>query len=240
MAQIYELWQQTYPREAAPCIRLGFVSATLGNWGKKLEEWREALRLDPNGSAQHSLLALAYKAFNRLDEAEALYEQAEEQLVEVLDDGGNPVADGESGTAVVTVLHARVMPFVRYVLGDRVVKGPAPCSCGAPFGTLRSIDGREIDRLQLGNGKTGHAFELLNILVLSDTSWIRQYQLVQDEAGFIDVRIWPMRAPDPGVLEHLRSKLQERTAGTVIRMKLVDGMELDSRGKFHMCRCSLE
>ena len=161
-------------------------------------------------------------------------------LVEVLDDGGKPVAEGESGTAVVTVLHSRVMPFVRYVLGDRVVRGPAPCSCGAPYGTLQSIDGREIDRLRLSNGETVHAYVLLNILLLSDTSWIRQYQLLQDEPGFIDVHIWPMRTPEPEVLEYLRSKLQEMTAGTVIRMKLVDGMELDSGGKFRLCRCSLD
>ncbi len=160
-------------------------------------------------------------------------------LVEVLDERGNPVAEGESGTAVVTALHSRIMPFVRYVLGDRVVKGPVPCPCGAPYGTLQSIDGREIDRLRLSHGGTLHAYVLLNILLASDTSWIRQYQLVQDDPGCIEVHIWPMRAPGPGVLEDLQSQLEKEAAGTAIRVKLVDGMELDRNGKFHLCRCSL-
>jgi len=44
-AQIYELWQQTYPRDEIPYIGLGGISAGLGNLEKALEEYREALRL---------------------------------------------------------------------------------------------------------------------------------------------------------------------------------------------------
>lgn len=160
-------------------------------------------------------------------------------LVEVLDGDGQPVADGESGTVVATALHLRVMPFVRFVLGDRVVKGPAPCPCGAPYATLRSIDGREIDCLRLSDGGTLHAYEMLNALLGSDNRWIRQYQIVQDEPGFIEVHIWPLRAPDPAALEHLKSVLEERTHGTPVRMKLVESMELDRNGKFHLCRSSV-
>jgi len=47
-AQTYELWQQTYPRDGVTYRRLGVVSVFLGNWEKALEEFREALRLEPN------------------------------------------------------------------------------------------------------------------------------------------------------------------------------------------------
>ena len=53
-AQTYELWQQTYPRDDLPYTSLGFVSAALGNWEKALEEFREALRLEPNSADQLS------------------------------------------------------------------------------------------------------------------------------------------------------------------------------------------
>ena len=78
-AQSDELWQQTYPRDDMPYIRLGFVSATLGNWEKALEEWRVAMRLDPNNGLLYNLLSLAYMSLNRLDEAEAVVKQAEER-----------------------------------------------------------------------------------------------------------------------------------------------------------------
>jgi serine/threonine protein kinase/tetratricopeptide (TPR) repeat protein len=81
-AQNYDLWQQTYPRDALPYTQLGFVSATLGNWEKALEEWREALRLDPNNALNYYLLGLAYMSFNQLDEAGAVFKQAEERKLE--------------------------------------------------------------------------------------------------------------------------------------------------------------
>jgi tetratricopeptide (TPR) repeat protein len=81
-AQTDELWQQTYPRDDVPYIHLGFVSATLGNWEKALEEWRVAMRLDPNYGLLYYLLSLAYMSRNRLDEAEAVFKQAEERKLE--------------------------------------------------------------------------------------------------------------------------------------------------------------
>jgi Tfp pilus assembly protein PilF len=81
-AQTYELYRQTYPRDAVPYVSLGFVSATLGNWEKALDEWRAALPLDPNAGGTYNLLGLAYMSFNRLDEAEAVYKQSEERKLE--------------------------------------------------------------------------------------------------------------------------------------------------------------
>jgi phenylacetate-CoA ligase len=160
-------------------------------------------------------------------------------LVEVLDQQGKPVAAGESGQIVVTALHSRLMPFIRFELADRVVKGPTPCPCGAPYGTLQSIDGREMDRVRLSNGEYLHGYILLNQILQGDNSWVRQYQLVQEEAGVIEMHIWPLRAPDPAVIAFLKTRMEEKTAGTEVRIKLVEGMELDANGKFHLCRCSV-
>ena len=52
-AQVYELWQQTYPRDDSPYANLGFISASLGNWEKALEEAREAMRLEPNDEVNY-------------------------------------------------------------------------------------------------------------------------------------------------------------------------------------------
>ena len=81
-AQSDELWLQTYPRDAMPYTELGFVSYTLGNWEKALEEWRVAMRLEPDNGLLYYLLSLAYMSLNRLDEAEAVLEQAEERKLE--------------------------------------------------------------------------------------------------------------------------------------------------------------
>ncbi|MGA3168760.1 MAG: protein kinase [Terriglobia bacterium] len=81
-AQTFELWQQTYPRDDEPYIMLGLISAFLGNLEKALEEWREALRLEPNIGYNYLDVGWAYTTLNRLDEAEAVYKQAEERKLE--------------------------------------------------------------------------------------------------------------------------------------------------------------
>ena len=47
-----------------------------------MEEFREALRLEPNTVGNYHNLGLAYTTLNRLDEAEAVYKQAEERKLE--------------------------------------------------------------------------------------------------------------------------------------------------------------
>jgi len=78
-AQTYELWQQTYPRNYQPYVDLGLISSFLGNYEKGLEEFRGALRLDPNDVLSYSNLGGAYINLNRLDEAEAVFKQADER-----------------------------------------------------------------------------------------------------------------------------------------------------------------
>jgi tetratricopeptide (TPR) repeat protein len=81
-AQTYELWKQTYPRDYGPYVSLGSISASLGNYEKALEEWQVALRLEPNDGGTYMDVGFAYMTLNRLDEAEAVFKQAEERKLE--------------------------------------------------------------------------------------------------------------------------------------------------------------
>jgi len=81
-AQTYELWKQTYPRDASPYLDLGFIYTALGNLEKGLEESLEALRLQTDAAVNYGNVGNAYTNLNRLDEAEAVYKQAEERKVE--------------------------------------------------------------------------------------------------------------------------------------------------------------
>ena len=81
-AQTYELWQQTYPRDYQPYGNLGDIYDKLGNREKALEEDREAMRLQPNQETVYANLGGDYANLNRLDEAEAVYKQAETRKLE--------------------------------------------------------------------------------------------------------------------------------------------------------------
>ena len=81
-AQSDEMWTQTYPRDDPPHADLGFVYAHLGNWRKALEEFREALRMDPSHVVNYGNLAVAFAALDRLQEADAVYKPAEDRQLE--------------------------------------------------------------------------------------------------------------------------------------------------------------
>ncbi len=81
-AQVFESFKQTYPKDYLPYANLGFTEGLLGNWEQALEDAREAMRLEPNDETNYGDLASAYAVFNRLDEAETVYRQAEERNLE--------------------------------------------------------------------------------------------------------------------------------------------------------------
>jgi tetratricopeptide (TPR) repeat protein/predicted Ser/Thr protein kinase len=81
-AQVYELWQQTYPRDYVTYTNLAFLASSLGNWEKALEQDREAMRLDSSHVNRYTNLGTDYMNLDRLDEAEAIYKQAVDRKLE--------------------------------------------------------------------------------------------------------------------------------------------------------------
>jgi eukaryotic-like serine/threonine-protein kinase len=80
--QSYEMWQLNYPRDFVPVGSLGVISSNLGNYQKALEEFREEARLEPNNVTSSFNLGTAYINLNRFDDAELVYEQAEQGHLE--------------------------------------------------------------------------------------------------------------------------------------------------------------
>jgi eukaryotic-like serine/threonine-protein kinase len=74
--QVYELWQQIYPREQVPPMNLGVVFQTLGQHDKSLAEFREALRLGPSESINFGNLLFAHVHLNQLGEARSTADEA--------------------------------------------------------------------------------------------------------------------------------------------------------------------
>jgi phenylacetate-CoA ligase len=76
-------------------------------------------------------------------------------IVESVDDQYRAVPDGEPGArTLVTVLHARTLPLIRYELTDRIRLATRACSCGLPFPLVESVEGRSDDVVVLP-GRSG-------------------------------------------------------------------------------------
>lgn len=73
-------------------------------------------------------------------------------LVEVLRDDGTPAPPGEVGEVVVTLLTNRVMPLIRYRIGDMASWATGMCSCGRGFPRLERVVGRTNSMIRTKNG----------------------------------------------------------------------------------------
>lgn len=118
------------------------VSFVLNTSGKAIEEaW---------GAKVYSTYGVTELA-NSLCECEAgtgghLHE---EQLhIEILDDAGQRVPDGEVGEVVATTFGVEAMPLIRYRTGDCAALFRAPCGCGRTTPRLGPIVGRKNQKLK--------------------------------------------------------------------------------------------
>jgi phenylacetate-CoA ligase len=69
--------------------------------------------------------------------------------LEVLDDAGQPVGEGEVGEVVATTFGVEAMPLIRYRTGDCAALFRAPCTCGRATPRLGPILGRKNQKLKL-------------------------------------------------------------------------------------------
>ncbi len=72
----YELWVQTYPRDATPTANLGAIYEFLGDYDKALAANQEVLKLSPDG-VNYTNLVNTYLLVDRLDEARATAQEAQ-------------------------------------------------------------------------------------------------------------------------------------------------------------------
>ena len=164
-----------------------------------------------------------------------LYHLSDEtHYAEVLREGVH-AAPGESGELIVTGLHSFAMPFIRYKLGDVVVQGDGPCTCGSPFTTIAQVKGRAADFLMLPNGKRVHPQDLARESFFA-APWIRQLQVVQEEIGRFRLLVVPQRPPSDEEVAAIRPALVDFIGDVRFEVTLVDRIDRDNDSKFRVYR----
>ena len=151
--------------------------------------------------------------------------------------GDRPAKVGERGEVVVTNFDLRVMPIIRYRVGDiaQRIEGRCPCGCLLPL--LGRIAGRSDGFIIAADGKSYSALEVS--LLLKPVEGIKQYRLIQEEKGRVQVE-WVAAGSDSNPQDEIRKTLQERLGEeTSIEIRRLAQIPREKSGKIRTVISSL-
>lgn len=119
----------------------------------------------------------------------------ETTIIEIVDENGGEVNEGEEGEILVTNLTNYTMPLIRYRIGDRAVRGGPTCACGRPYSLLEKIVGRTGASFRtVDGGVVSPEFFIHLIGVMCNGGAIGKFQVIQEKYDHIVIRL----APVPG------------------------------------------
>jgi len=159
-------------------------------------------------------------------------------LVEAVDDAGRPVEPGRESRLVITDLANRLMPFIRYDLGDIGALAPEPCPCGRGLPLLATLSGRQTEVLILPSG-LGVPAAFLHMLLEDRTSLFLEYQFIQTSTDRLEIAVVP--APGAGFGPADAAELERRFRDYLkepveVAVRVVDAIPLTPAGKRPLLR----
>ncbi|HVM59507.1 MAG TPA: AMP-binding protein [Verrucomicrobiae bacterium] len=132
----------------------------------------------------------------------------EEMLyVEILDDEGRPVPDGEVGEVVATTFGVEAMPLIRYRTGDCAAMFRESCRCGRTSLRVGPIVGRKHQKLKV---KGVSLFPSALQAALEDTDGVDSFVIVARSEGGLSDTV-EVLVNGPAALSTVRDVLRGRT-----------------------------
>ncbi|NNE08772.1 MAG: phenylacetate--CoA ligase family protein [Gemmatimonadetes bacterium] len=167
----------------------------------------------------------------------SLHVNSENLLVEILTDEGEIRSEG-TGRLVLTELHNRAQPLIRYDSGDYGELSFAPCACGRALPVLENVHGRAYDTVIGPEGRRYNAafFSYIFKEVQLRGEMVRQFQVIQNDRE-ITFRI--VRGADyDSSSEALLARLLADEFGDYFepRFEYPDSIERESSGKLRQLK----
>lgn len=153
--------------------------------------------------------------------------------VEILDEHGEPVPDGEMGRIVLTKLDGYAMPLIRYDTGDLGVMLPKeryPTNPKFSFPLLEKVIGRNTDIIKTADGKSLIVHTFTGIFEFY--SEIEQFQVVQNIENQIQINYLPATSFKPEILYVIENDIREKTKSNIgIKWNQVSSIQASASGK---------
>jgi phenylacetate-CoA ligase len=132
---------------------------------------------------------------------------------------------------LLTDLHNRVQPLIRYRIGDLVQRMPGPCPCGRALPLLGVLQGRAGEVITLPDGRVISG-ELPSYIFKhhAKSGKVREYQFVEFPDGSFELRVTAGEGWSDAVAQEIRDEVS-RGLGWKVEVRVVPRFERHGRGK---------
>ncbi len=140
------------------------------------------------------------------------------------------VSEAGEDRLLVTSLTNRVMPFIRYDIGDSGRLKDGECACGSPFPMMEMGVCRSNDLIRTRNGKVVYPSYFIHLL--DDFAGIQQYRFVQTALDRMRLDIVSSKPIAVEQKKHLQTRItQEVDCSIVLDIRQLDRIERTQAGK---------
>jgi len=207
-----------------PAAILGAAEALLESQRATLEQAFGAPAYNTYGCREFMLIAA------ECEQRSGLHVNADHLLVET---PGGDAATGVPGDVVITDLHNRAMPFIRYMNGDLATPSSQACSCGRGLPLLQRVDGRKLDAIRTRAGQIlpGEFFPHM----FKDVLGLVRFQVVQRTLDTLDISLVRGDGFEAGGLDYARAEIRKVLGEALdLRFHFVDALHTGANGKFRV------
>jgi phenylacetate-CoA ligase len=153
-------------------------------------------------------------------------------IVEIIDDQGQPVEEGEFGELVLTGLVNYAMPLIRYRIGDTAVRGSENhlCKCGRHLPSIERLTGRLDDLVITTDGRE---INILNYHMFKWADHVVESQVIQEDYGSFRIRVVKDNGFRQEELDRAIEELHRRVGKDInVEIEFLTRIPRTDRGKF--------
>lgn len=154
---------------------------------------------------------------------------SESNVMEILDQSGNPVKAGEIGEAVITGLCSQAQPFIRYRTGDMIKASGEYCQDGRGLHVLGGVLGRTTDFIVKQDGTILHALAV--IYVLRAIEGVDSFKIIQHSLTELEVQLVPNVLWRDDFRQHIIDQLRQRLGHIEVVVNKMDSIPTEKSGK---------
>lgn len=177
---------------------------------------------------------------------EGLHLEEEHCVVEIVDDSGKVLPEGEIGSVITTDLNNYVFPFLRYKVGDLAYIKKERCSCGRKHRLLGEVIGREGRAIFNKQGRPYSSIVIDNMMfkdldIHSEDSQslyrkMERFQIRQDRNGDLLIMIKPVNPEESlETFSYVVKNFQSFFPGSIVDLEFVQDIPPLPSGKDDYC-----